>query len=99
MKECPACHAELRDNAVSCPNCGGSYLPDGRFETCWEADMARMVAERERKVSRAEEFGKLGKPHPHFFLEEKSGGGCLVSVLALTLTFVALAAALVLVAR
>jgi len=97
MKECPACHAELRDNAVSCPNCGGSYLPDGKFETCWEADMARMVAERERKVDRAERFGRWGRPHTRFFLEDKAG--CLVSVLALTLTIVALAAALVLVAR
>ena len=99
MKECPACRTELPDNAVSCPYCGGSYAPDGTFNTSWDVEMARLKAERERKVERAEQFGKLGKPHPHFFLEEKSGGGCLVSVLALTLTFVALAAALVLVAR
>ena len=29
MKHCPACHAELPDGAIGCPNCGGAYLPDG----------------------------------------------------------------------
>ena len=72
MKNCPACHAELPDKAVACPNCGGTYLPDGRFQTTWEADMGRMVAERERKVERAERFGRWGRPHTTFFLEGKA---------------------------
>ena len=81
MKQCPACHAELPDGAIGCPNCGGTYLPDGKFETSWEANMAQMVAERERKVDRAERIGRWGRPHTTFFLEEKTG--CLVAGLVL----------------
>ena len=92
MKECPSCRSPLPDNAVACSHCGGSYRPDGGFQTSWDAEMARMAAERERKVSAAEEFGKLGKPHPHFFLENK---GCLVSALALLLIAATLVVGLV----
>jgi hypothetical protein len=91
MKQCPACHADLPDNAVGCANCGGSYLPDGRFETKWEAQMDELVAERERKVQRAEAFGRLGKPHTSFFLEDKAGG-CLVAALLVVMCVVALGA-------
>jgi len=91
MKECPTCGSPLPDNAVSCAHCGGSWQPDGSFQTLWDAEMARMAAERERKVSVAEQFGKLGKPHPHFFLEDK---GCLVATLALVVVVAALIAGL-----
>ena len=87
MKNCPVCHAELPDKAVACPNCGGTYLPDGRFQTTWEADMGRMVAERERKVERAERFGRWGRPHTTFFLEGKAG--CLLPCLILIVCIVA----------
>lgn len=80
MKECPACRSQLADDAITCSNCGGSYDVDGGFEAPWDVEMARLTAERERKVESAEHFGSLGKPHPHFFLESK---GCLVFALAL----------------
>jgi hypothetical protein len=88
VKQCPACHAELQDGAIMCPNCGGSYLPDGKFETSWEADMSRMVAERERKVERAERIGRWGRPHTRFFLEDKAGG-CLLVALVLVICIAA----------
>jgi hypothetical protein len=87
VKQCPACHAQLSDGATDCPNCGGTYLPDGKFQTRWEADMAEMVAERERKVDRAERIGRWGRPHTTFFLEDKSG--CLLAGLALVICVVA----------
>jgi hypothetical protein len=83
MKRCPACHAELSDGAIACPNCGGTYLPDGKFQTSWEANMAQMVADRERKVDWAERFGRWGRPHTTFFLEDKAG--CLVAGLVLVI--------------
>jgi Zn-finger nucleic acid-binding protein len=86
MKQCPACHAELEDRAVACPNCGGTYLPNGQFQTRWEAEMGRMVAERERKVERAERFGRWGRPHTTFFLEDKAG--CLLPALVLVVCIV-----------
>jgi len=79
MKPCPACRSELPDDALTCPKCGGSYQPDGGFQTPWDVEMAKQAAERERKVERAERFGALGKPHTEFFLEKKSG--CLVAAL------------------
>jgi Zn-finger nucleic acid-binding protein len=82
VKKCPACHAELPDKAIACPQCRGSYLPDGSFRTALEASMDRLATERERKVERAEAFGRLGRPHTTFFLESKSGG-CLPTALAL----------------
>ena len=90
MKQCPACHAELSDEAVACPNCGGSYRPDGRFVTPWDAEMDRLAAERERKLDGAEAFGRLGRPHTTLFLESKSGG-CLPTALALITITTALA--------
>ena len=89
VKTCPACRAELLDNAVACPSCGGSYLPDGSFKTPWDAEMDRLAVERERKVRRAEAFGRWGKPHTSWFLEGK-GGGCLVVALAVATGVVAL---------
>ena len=83
MKQCPACHAELSDGATDCPNCGGTYLPNGKFQTSWEANMAEMVAERESKVDRAERIGRWGRPHTTFFLEGKTG--CLVAGLVLVI--------------
>ena len=82
MKPCPACHAELPDEAVTCPQCGGAWQPDGSFRTRLETDMDRLAAERERKVESAEAFGRLGRPHTAFFLEDRSGG-CLVAAVAL----------------
>lgn len=41
--------------------------------------MARMAEEREDKVSRAERFGKLGRPIPHLFLDSRSG--CLLPMI------------------
>jgi hypothetical protein len=89
MKPCPSCRSELPDNALTCPQCGGSWQPDGSFKTPWDVEMARMVGERERKVQRAQRFGAWGKPHTHFFLEKESG--CLVGILivAITLTLIA----------
>jgi hypothetical protein len=75
MKQCPACRSDLADDAVACAHCGGSWQPDGGFRTPWEVEMARQVAERERKVDAAEQFGRLGKPIPHWFLESRSGCG------------------------
>jgi hypothetical protein len=90
VKHCPGCSAELADNAVACAHCGGSYQPDGGFRTPWDAEMARLAAERDDKVARAERFGALGKPVPHLFLEGRTG--CLLSLLVLagvvTLTLV-----------
>lgn len=94
MKKCPACHAELPDKAIACPQCGGSYQPDGSFRTVWEADMERAAAERQRKVDAAEAFGRLGKPHTTLFLESRSGG-CLPTALALIVTVIVLASGLV----
>jgi hypothetical protein len=88
VKKCPACHAELPDEAVACPGCGGSWQPDGSFQTVWERDAERLAAERERKVDAAEAFGRLGRPHTTLFLESKSGG-CLVAVIALIVTVLA----------
>jgi hypothetical protein len=79
MKPCPSCRTELADDALTCPHCGGSYQPDGSFRTQWDVDMARMAAEREDKVSRAERFGKLGRPIPHLFLDSRSG--CLLPMI------------------
>ena len=87
MKPCPACGSELPDKALACPHCGGSYLPDGSFKTPWDVEMAKQVAERERKVDAAEKFGMLGKPIPHMLLESKSGG-CLVGVVTLALLLI-----------
>ena len=84
MKKCPACHSELPDNAMTCPSCGGSYLPDGSFRTEWDAEMDRLAVERERKVRRAEAFGRLGRPHTSFFLEDRAGGCLVGAVLAVT---------------
>jgi len=81
MATCPACGSTMPVNTVVCPCCGGSYLPDGSFREPWADEMARMVAEREKKVERAQRFGAWGKPIPHFFLENKSG--CLVAILLL----------------
>ncbi|HEY5168082.1 MAG TPA: zinc ribbon domain-containing protein [Thermoleophilia bacterium] len=86
MKRCPACHAELSDGAIACPNCGGTYLPDGKFQTSWEANMAQLVAERERKVERAERFGRWGRPHTRFFLDDKAG--CMLPALILVVCIV-----------
>ncbi len=91
MKECPACGSRLPDDATSCAHCGGSWQPDGSFQTPGDAEMARMATAREHKVSVAEQFGKLGKPHPHFFLEDK---GCLVAAFALVVVAAALIAGL-----
>ena len=81
MKQCPACRSDLADDAVACSHCGGSWQPDGSFRTPWDAEMARQAAERERKVSAAEQFGRLGKPIPHWFLESRSGCG-IIALLA-----------------
>jgi hypothetical protein len=86
MKKCPACQTELSDKAIGCPNCGGAYLPDGRFQTSWEANMAQMVAERERKVERAERFGRWGRPHTRFFLDGEAG--CLLPGLVVVICIV-----------
>jgi len=83
----------MADDAVVCAHCGGSYLPDGTFRTSWDAEMDRMAAARERKVERAEAFGRLGRPHTTFFLEERSGS-CLLVVLAAIACASALAVAL-----
>jgi hypothetical protein len=45
-----------------------------------------MVAERERKVERAERFGRWGRPHTTFFLEDKAG--CLLPCLILVVCIV-----------
>jgi hypothetical protein len=42
-----------------------------------------MVAERERKLQRAQRFGAWGKPHTDFFLEMESG--CLIAVVIVTI--------------
>jgi len=80
MKQCPACRSDLADDAVACSNCGGSWQPDGSFRTPWDVEMARQAIERERKVSAAERFGRLGKPIPHWFLESRSGCGLIALV-------------------
>ena len=73
----------MPDDALTCPYCGGSWQPDGSFKTQWDADVARMVAERERKLQRAQRFGAWGKPHTDFFLEMESG--CLIAVVIVTI--------------
>ena len=83
MKQCPACRSDLADDAVACAHCGGSWQPDGGFRAPWDVEMAREAAERERKVSAAEQFGRLGKPIPHWFLESRSGCG-IISLVAFT---------------
>jgi hypothetical protein len=83
MKQCPACRSDLTDDAVACAHCGGSWQPDGSYRTPWGVEMARLAAERERKVSAAERFGRLGKPIPHWFLESRSGCG-IIALLAFT---------------
>ena len=64
---------------LTCPHCGGSYDPDGGFKTPWDVEMARLAAEREDKLSRAERFGRLGRPIPHLFLDSRSG--CLLPMI------------------
>jgi hypothetical protein len=91
VKACPACRSELPDDAVACAHCGGSYQPDGSFTTPFDAEMAAMAAEREKKVERAEGFGRLGKPIPHWFLDDKSG--CLITMLPILALLVAAGAA------
>jgi hypothetical protein len=59
VKECPACHGAIPDRALSCPQCGGSYQPDGSFKTPWDVEMARLAVERERKVERAEKLSAV----------------------------------------
>jgi hypothetical protein len=92
VKECPGCRSELPDDASTCARCGGSYRPDGSFRTPWDVDMARMAAEREAKVSRAERFGKLGRPIPHLFLNSRSG--CLLPLMVVALLPLAIGTAL-----
>ena len=94
MKDCPGCRAELQDDALSCPHCGGSWQPDGRFQTPWDVEMARQAAKRERKVDAAEQFGRLGKPIPHWFLDSRSGCAtiallAIATALTVCLAFVA----------
>jgi hypothetical protein len=81
VRECPGCRSELADDALTCAYCGGSFAPDGSFKTPWDVEMAKMAAAREEKLSRAERFGRLGKPIPHLFLESRSG--CLGSVMVI----------------
>jgi hypothetical protein len=92
VKECPGCRSELPDDASTCARCGGSYQPDGSFTTPWDVEMARMAAERDEKVSRAERFGKLGRPLPHLFLDCRSG--CLLALLVVALLTIAIGTAL-----
>ena len=95
MKECPVCRASLADNATVCSRCGGKYEPDGD-KASWEAEMARMVAERERKGETAERLGRFGRPIPHWFLDGRSGCGTITLIAALALaTFVAVLSAVV----
>jgi hypothetical protein len=75
VKQCPACRAELSDDAVSCVRCGGWWLADGSFHTPWDEEMAQKVAQRTRKLERAERLGRLGRPLPHWFLDGRSGCG------------------------
>jgi hypothetical protein len=51
--------------------------------------MARMAAERERKVQRAQRFGAWGKPHTDFFLRKESGCVVGVGIVVITLTLIA----------
>jgi hypothetical protein len=92
VKECPGCRSQLPDDASTCARCGGSYRPDGSLMTTWDVDMAKMAAEREDKVARAERFGKLGRPIPHLFLDGRSG--CLLSLIVVALLPLAIGAAL-----
>ena len=96
MKQCPECRSDLTDDAVACPNCGGSWQPDGSFQAPWDVEMARQVAKRERKVDAAARFGRLGKPIPHWFLESRSGCGVIAllafaAALTVCIAFVATA--------
>ena len=93
MKQCPACRAELPDDAAACVRCGGWWLPDGSFHTRWDEEMARMAAERQRKVERAERLGRLGRPLPLWFLDGRSGCG-VVAVVGTALVVAAVAATL-----
>ena len=80
MKQCPACRAELPDDAPACARCGGWWLPDGSFHTRWDDEIARRTAERERKVVRAERLGRLGRPLPLWFLDGRGGCGLVAAV-------------------
>jgi hypothetical protein len=85
VKECPVCRASLADNAAECPFCGVKREPDGGDKASWEAEMARMVAERERKGERAERLGRFGRPLPHWFLDGRSGCGMITLIVAVAL--------------
>jgi hypothetical protein len=93
VKECPACRANLPDDATACPQCRGTLAPGGDDKVSWEAEMARMVAERERKGDAAERLGRLGRPLPHWFLDGRSGCGAVT--LAVAVALAALVAVLV----
>jgi hypothetical protein len=97
VKQCPECRSELADDAVACAHCGGSWQPDGGFQTPWDVEMARLAAERERKVEKAERIGRLGKPIPHWFLDSRSGCGAItLAAAAMALAaFLAVVAAVV----
>jgi hypothetical protein len=75
VKQCPACRAELPDEAFACARCGGWWLPDGSFHTRWDDEIARRTAERQRKLERAERLGRLGRPLPLWFLDGRGGCG------------------------
>jgi hypothetical protein len=85
VTECPACRADMSDDAAECPHCGVRHEPDSGDQASWEAEMARMVAERERKADTAERLGRFGRPIPHWFLDGRSGCGTIVLVVAVAL--------------
>ena len=91
MKQCPACRAELPDDASSCVRCGGWWLPDGSFHTSWEEEMARATAERARKLERAERLGRLGRPLPLWFLDGRPGCGVFAVTAAVSVALAAVA--------